>query len=203
VNAAICERAPKLMERLLARDGEIAASSWNMDTLHHGELDEADEAALIDRSLDALRAAGCAVTGWTSPAGSQSHNTPDLLAERGIGYMTDWLNDDLPYAFNTRAGALTALPLSLELDDAFIIQNNLHSEWEYATQVKDACDYLLAEAQSDGGGRLLALSVHPWLLGQPHRIGAFESALEHIMSKPGVWPASAAEIVDAWKSQQA
>ena len=175
-----------------------------MDTLHHGELGREDERALIGRSLAALRAAvDGPVTGWLSPARSQSGNTPDLLAEAGIRYMGDWINDDMPYPFTTRHGELIALPLSLELDDQFIIQSNLHSEWEYADQVKDACDYLLAEAGKTGHGRLLALSVHPWLMGQPHRIGAFESALKHISEQTGIWSATASDIVAAWSSQRA
>ncbi len=202
VNAAIAERRPALFERLLARDDELIAGSWHMDTLHHGGMSVAEEAALIEKTLEILRSKGGAVRGWLSPAGCQSANTPDLLAESGIDYMADWINDDMPYPFRTGSGALVALPLSLELDDQFIIHNNLHSEWDYATQVKDACDYLLAEAESTGHGRLLALSIHPWLLGQPHRIAAFESALQHITSRAGVWSASAAEIVDAWQAQQ-
>ena len=158
---------------------------------------------MIDRSLAALRAAvDQPVTGWLSPARSQSGNTPDLLAEAGIRYMGDWINDDMPYPFATRHGELIALPLSLELDDQFIIQSNLHSEWEYADQVRDACDYLLAEAGRTGHGRLLALSVHPWLMGQPHRIGAFESALRHISEQTGIWSAPAADIVAAWSAQR-
>lgn len=203
VNAAIAERCPTLFERLRARGNELLASSWHMDTLHHGDMPEAEEAGLVDRSLETLRSAGCTVRGWLSPAGSQSRATPDLLAGNGIDYMADWINDDMPYPFRTRTGSLVALPLSLELDDQFVIQNNLHSEWEYATQVQDACDYLLAEAETAGHGRLLALSIHPWLLGQPHRIGAFESALQHITSRAGIWSASAGEIVDAWLGQQA
>ena len=204
INAAIVNRYPRLLERLAARGDEILASSWHMDTLHHGEMDIDEEAALVDRTLRTLRdATGQPVTGWLSPAGAQSQNTPDLLAARGIRYMGDWLNDDLPYAFRTKSGDLTALPLSLELDDAFIIANNLHSEWEYAEQIQDATDYLLAEAAETGGGRLLALSIHPWVLGQPHRIGAFEAVLRHIEAQAGVWSASASEIVAAWAEQQA
>ncbi len=204
INAAIVNRYPRLLERLAARGDEILASSWHMDTLHHGEMDIDEEAALVDRTLRTLRdATGQPVTGWLSPAGAQSQNTPDLLAARGIRYMGDWLNDDLPYAFRTTSGDLTALPLSLELDDAFIIANNLHSEWEYAEQIQDATDYLLAEAAETGGGRLLALSVHPWVLGQPHRIGAFEAVLRYIEAQACVWSASASEIVAAWAEQQA
>ena len=204
VNAAIVDRCPRLVERLASRGDEILASSWHMDTLHHSGMEMAEEAALIDRALRTLReATGQPITGWLSPAGAQSGNTPDLLAARGIQYMGDWLNDELPYAFRTKNGDLTALPLSLELDDAFVIANNLHSEREYAEQIRDACDYLLAEADATGAGRLLALSIHPWLLGQPHRIAALEAVLEHLAAQTGVWSASGAEIVAAWQEQQA
>ena len=204
VNAALVDRCPRLVERLASRGDEILASSWHMDTLHHGGMEVAEEAALVDRALQTLReATGQPITGWLSPAGAQSGNTPDLLADRDIRYMGDWLNDELPYAFRTKSGDLTALPLSLELDDAFVIANNQHSEWEYAEQIRDACDYLLAEADATGAGRLLALSIHPWLLGQPHRIGAFEAVLEHLAAQTGVWSASGADIVAAWREQQA
>lgn len=203
VNAAIAGRYPELLERLAARDDEILASSWSMDSLHHGELLAEEEAALVERALQTLRTAtGQAVAGWLGPARSQSRNTPDLLAAQGVQYMGDWLNDDLPYPFRTKHGELIALPLSLELDDQFLIQHSLHSEWTYAQQIKDACDCLLAEAERSGGGRLLALSIHPWLLGQPHRVSALESVLAHLAETPGIWSASASEIVAAWRRQQ-
>ena len=204
VNGAIGERYPALLDRLAGRGDEILASSWHMDTLHHGDMPADEERALIQRTLTALRErTGQAVNGWVSPAGSQSWHTPDLLAGEGVRYIGDWINDDLPYAFRTDAGEIVALPLSLELDDQFLMGVSLHSEWEYATQVKDACDYLAAEAAATGQGRLLALSVHPWLMGQPHRIAAFEAVLEHLAGTTGVWCASGSEIVAAWRDQQA
>ncbi len=204
VNAAIVEHCPQLLDRLNRRGNEILASSWHMDTLHHGGMPIDEEAALIDRALGTLRASvNTAVTGWLSPAGSQSRNTPDLLAGAGIRYMGDWINDELPYPFATERGELIALPLSLELDDQYIVQHNLHSEWEYADQVKDACDHLLAEAAASGQGRLLALSIHPWLMGQPHRIAALESVLQHLAGQTGIWSASASDIVAAWAAQRA
>ena len=203
INAALAERCPHLLERLVERGDEVLASSWDMATLHHSGMENTEEEAAIAQALDVLRATSSQpVTGWVSPAGSQSHETPDLLAAHGVRYMGDWINDDMPYAFHTRNGDITALPLSLELDDAFVIGNNLHSEWEYADQIKDAADYLLAEANATGGGRLLALSIHPWLLGQPHRIAAFEAVLAHLAELPGVWSAPAGEIVKAWREQQ-
>ena len=93
------------------------------------------------------------------------------------------------------------MPLSNELDDFFILCNNQHSEDSYAEQIADACDLLLDEAQTQGG-RMLALNIHPWLLGQPHRIAALERALAHITAKPGVWSAPASAIHSSWKNQQ-
>ncbi len=203
VNASLCETTPHLIERIAARGNEVIASSWHMDTLHHSGMPEEEEADLIERSLQTLRAAtGQPITGWLSPARSQSFATPDLIKEAGIVYMADWVNDDLPYPFRTRSGELTALPLSHELDDQFIMQSNLHSEQEYADQICDAADYLLAEAEQTGHGRMLALSVHPWLVGQPHRIAAFERVLAHLADRAGIWSASAGDIVSTWRSQQ-
>lgn len=201
INAVICELYPRLLERLCVRGDEILCQSWHMDSLHHGELGKAEEAEIVARSLEQLRAAtDQAILGWVSPGRSQSSNTPDLLAENGVQYMGDWINDELPYLFHTDSQDLVALPLSLELDDQFVIGANLHSEWEYADQIKDACDFLLAEARESECGRLLALTIHPWLMGQPHRIAALESVLEYIANQPGVWSASSYDIVQAWRN---
>lgn len=195
VSAQLAEKNPTLIERLVRDDNEVIGASWNMDTIHYGGMDVDAEAALIEKSLSTLRiATGQAVRGWLSPARSQSGNTPDLLQQQGVSYMCDWINDDMPYSFNTKSGQLVALPLSYELEDQFIIQSNMHSEWEYADQIKDACDFLLKEADSTKAGRLLALSIHPWLMGQPHRIAALESVLAHVTSQEGAVNLSASEI---------
>ena len=147
-------------------------------------------------------ASGQAVTGWLSPAKSQSANTPSLLVEHGVEYMCDWINDDLPFPFRTAAGDLTAMPLSTELEDRFVIMDNGHAELEWAEQVEDACDFLINEAETMGGGRLLALNIHPWMLGQPHRIRALERVLQHITDTGKVWSAAPGEIFAAWRAAQ-
>lgn len=202
VSARLAERYPYLLKRLVERGDEIISHGWHMDAPHYGGMDRGEESELIARSLDTLRdATGQPVSGWLSPSKSQSMNTPDLLAEHGVRYMCDWINDDMPYNFRTSAGDIIAMPLSTELEDRFIMQANLHSESEYADQVQDAFDYLYAEA-AEQGGRMLALSVHPWMLGQPHRIGRLEQVLEYITDHDGVWSASAGEICSAWQAAQ-
>jgi peptidoglycan/xylan/chitin deacetylase (PgdA/CDA1 family) len=203
VNGRLAERYPALVREVVARGDEIIAYGWHMDALHHEGLSEAEESALIERTVGVLREmSGQPVTGWLSPARNESTRTPDLVARHGIEYLCDWVNDDMPYPFRVEGGTITALPLSNELDDFFILQSNLHSEDSYVEQIEDAADLLLAEAASQGG-RLLALNVHPWLLGQPHRIARFERLLESLTGRDGVWSASAGEIVASWRAQQA
>ncbi len=202
INTRLAERYPALIERVVERGDEILCHGWHMDTPHYGGMDVEAERDIIARSLATLRSiSGGPVTGWLSPGKSQSKKTPQLLVEHGVEYMCDWINDDMPYQFRTPAGEITAMPLSTELEDRFILVNNLHSETEYADQVIDAFDYLYAEAEREGG-RLLALNLHPWLLGQPHRIGHLERVLAHIMSHDGVWSASPSEIRRAWLAAQ-
>jgi len=197
VNAALAERVPYLMNVLTGTGAEILAHGWDMDTLHYGGM--SNEAELIDKTLTTLRGiTKQPVTGWLSPARSESADTPDLLAARGIRYFCDWVNDDMPYAFNTAYGTLVAMPLSYELEDQFILMNNQHSEASYAEQVMDSFDALVAESLKDNGaqgGRILSLSVHPWMLGQPHRTKYFERVLDYVMASPLVWTASASEIL--------
>jgi len=202
VSARLAERYPYLLKRLVERGDEIISHGWHMDAPHYSGVDRDEESELVARSLDTLRnATGQAVAGWLSPSKSQSMNTPDLLVENGVRYMCDWINDDMPYNFRTSAGDIVSMPLSTELEDRFIMQANLHSESEYADQVQDAFDYLYAEAVEQGG-RMLALSIHPWMLGQPHRIGRLEQVLEYITDHDGVWSASAGEICAAWQAAQ-
>jgi peptidoglycan/xylan/chitin deacetylase (PgdA/CDA1 family) len=196
VNAQIAQTAPYLLDRLTDQDAELICHGWNMDHLHYGGMDKAQEAELVKRSVNTLREkTGRAITGWLSPARNQSENTPDLLTGEGIDYCCDWVNDDLPYDFNTTHGKLAMMPLQTELEDAFVIASNLHSEDAWVTQVKDAIDYMLEEAQTLGSGRMLGLSLHPWMLGQPHRISSLEAVLDYVSGHPDIWQASSTDLL--------
>jgi allantoinase len=202
INAELCGRAPELIKAVVARGDEVLGHSWSMDTPHAGGLAEADEAATIQRSLATLRAAsGQPVRGWLSPGKLQSPNTPELLHAHGIEWFCDWVNDELPYRFRTAQGALWSLPLSTELEDRFVILDNQHSEASWAQQVIDAAALLLEESRTQGG-RLLTIAIHPWVLGQPHRIKHLETVLAHVMALPGVWNAAPGAILQAFASQQ-
>ncbi len=193
INSTLAQRNPYLIDMIKARENEVIAHGVHMDALHYGGQNIDQERALVKESVDTLRElTRQPISGWLSPVRSESENTPDLVAEHGISYICDWVNDDMPYAFNTQHGQLTAMPLSNELDDAFILMNNQHSEQSYVEQICDACDFLLEEASTQGG-RILSLNIHPWMLGQPHRIAKLEQVLEYVTSQ-STWSASASDI---------
>ncbi len=201
VNSRVAERYPLLIEEVGRRDWEIIAHGVDMGALHHGGLPEANERKLVRRALKTLReASGQKVTGWLSPARSESMNTLDLVAAEGIEYVCDWINDDMPYALETKHGRIHSMPHSHEIDDQTIMLQNHHSEDDFVAQVCDQFDVLYGESERQGG-RIMALTIHPWMSGQPHRIKALERALAHIMGHDGVWSATGAEILAAFKDQ--
>jgi allantoinase len=189
VNAAVAVRYPSVLEESVSRGWEVIGHGLDMDHLHYEGMP--DEKSLIEQTLARLPK----VRGWLSPAKSESHRTLELLAEAGIEYVCDWVNDDMPY----RMKGLYSMPHSSDIDDYAILLHNHHDEDAFRDQLTDQFD-LLYEESGKHGGRIMSVSLHPWVIGQPYRIGALESALAHIMRHPGVWPATGAEILDAWKA---
>lgn len=203
INAALVERCPALMLAIRERDAEVLGHSWSMDTPHAGALDEAQERAVIERALDTLRRSFKRdIQGWLSPGRLETARTPELLRENGIRWFADWVNDELPYRFRTDSGPLWALPLPTEIEDRFVVLDNLHPESSWADQVIDAFEFQRAEAKSSGGGRLFSLSLHPWVMGQAHRIKHLDRVLAHInAARADCWLATPSQIAGVAEAQ--
>ncbi|MGY0595296.1 MAG: polysaccharide deacetylase family protein, partial [Paraglaciecola chathamensis] len=128
MNTQLAKRNPYLLNTITERGNEVMCHGMHMDALHYGGQDKQLETQLVQDSVNQLRElTEQNITGWLSPGRNESENTPELLAANGIEYFCDWVNDDMPYRFKTDKGSLWAMPLSNELDDAFIMLNNLHS----------------------------------------------------------------------------
>lgn len=197
-NAAVAERYPSLVSDIVAAGHEIVAHSTDMNGTIATGLPEEEERSLIQRSLDTLeQATGTRPRGWLSIARSQSFNTPTLLAEAGLTYMLDWVNDELPYRMTTPAGRIANLPLNHELSDRQIITVQQNSADSYAQQMLDAFDWLSAEAARHGSGRMLPLHLTPYIMALPYRIDALEGLLRRLADRPEAWVAPAGDAMDA------
>ncbi|WP_260928517.1 polysaccharide deacetylase family protein [Novosphingobium sp. 9] len=202
LNAAIAERYPELVASVIAAGHEIVAHSTDMNGTIASTLPEEQERALIRETLDRIEdACGVRPRGWASIARSQSFATPRLLAEAGVEYQCDWVNDELPYAMQTSAGQIVNIPLNHELSDRQIVTVQQHSAESYAEQIGDAAQWLADEAARENGARMLPLQLTPYIMGLPYRIGALEDLLAKLAAREDVWFATGANLLDGWRNR--
>lgn len=202
-NAVIAQRYPALVRDIVTAGHEVIAHSTDMNGTIASGLPEDEERRLITQSRTILaEALGRAPRGWQSIARSQSWNTPTLLTEAGFDYMCDWVNDELPYVATTPSGPIVSVPFNHELSDRQVIGVQQQSIDSFAVQIEDAFNWLRAEARRFGG-RMLPITLTPYITGLPYRMDSFEALLGRLKQSNDAWFATAGEIVDSWKEQDA
>jgi allantoinase len=201
LNSDVCKYYPELIKAGNEHGWEWMAHGKNNSTLIT-KLDEDQERAMIKEVIDTIeQGTGKRSRGWLSPALSETVNTPDILAEAGIEYTANWVNDEQPYPMKVKQGSLVSLPYAIELNDIPAFLDLKQSGEQFATMVRDTFDTLHEE--SAASARVMAISLHPFLIGHPHRSKPFERALQYIRDRGDVWFATGSEILDWYKSQGA
>jgi peptidoglycan/xylan/chitin deacetylase (PgdA/CDA1 family) len=119
-------------------------------------------------------------------------------AEEGLRYVADWVNDDQPYLMNINGKRLVSIPYSFEINDIYGFVEQRRTAEEFDEMIRRQFDVLYREGASSG--RVMAIAVHPYIIGMPYRIDAFRLALGYICAHKGVWLATGAEIVDHYLS---
>ncbi|MDB5926729.1 MAG: hypothetical protein JWN13_5665 [Betaproteobacteria bacterium] len=195
IDAMTAQHYPFLVRHCLERNGEIIAHGISVNRMITSRMSEAEEREYIRTSLDAVaNATGKAPVGWLGPESGESARTPQLLARAGIRYVCDWANDEQPYRMNVPQGELHALPVSLPLDDVNALWDRRMDVDRYGQMIRETFDALYSDGAENP--RLLVLTVHPFLIGQPFRIGCLDAALEHIVKHDSVWCTTGSQIID-------
>ncbi|MDX2270972.1 MAG: polysaccharide deacetylase family protein [Cyanobacteriota bacterium] len=185
LNAEICTLYPAIVQELRRQNWEVMAHGWNNSTGHSG-LDPESERQLIDRTLTLLtEAAGSRPLGWLTPGFSVSESTFELLHAAGIRYIADWVNDDQPYAHPVGGGSLLAIPYSLETNDISLCLSARLSGSAFAQALIDQFDCLWEEGSLTP--RIMAIGLHPFIVGQPLRFKYLQQALRYILHQPETW----------------
>ena len=121
--------------------------------------------------------------GWMSPGWSETFDTPDLLCEAGIGYVCQWVIDDLPAWLYTKHGRMIALPYGLDLNDSVLYAIEKHSSSEMKLRVDQTIRTFAREIEQEKQPRVLTLPLHPHLSGVPHRIGFLADVLDMLLAR--------------------
>ena len=115
------------------------------------------------------------------------------MAEAGLIYHADWLHDDQPVPIRVKSGRLVSVPYSIELNDVPVFLQHYEAEY-FAHICKAQFDQLYAEGAESG--RVMCIALHPYLIGQPHRIRYLDEILRYIRNHDGVWYTTADEIAE-------
>ncbi|WP_144182565.1 polysaccharide deacetylase family protein [Elioraea rosea] len=195
VNSAMYAYAPSLMAAVRARGDEIVGHG-RTNSERQSVLPEAEERALIAEATETIAAAeGAAPRGWLSPWIAESAVTPDLLAEAGYRYTLNWCMDDQPVWMRTRAGRLLSIPYPQEANDIPSIVARKDGAEQFAGIVTDTFDEMLGQAARQP--LVMGIALHPYIVGQPHRLRHLRRALAHIAGHRGkIWFPTAGAIYD-------
>ncbi|GAB7524554.1 polysaccharide deacetylase family protein [Paraburkholderia sp. 2C] len=156
-----------------------------------------DERADIRKTTEAIRAfTGQAPRGWLGPGLTETWETPDILIEEGYDYVCDWVLDDQPLYLKTRTKPIVSVPYTQECNDVAMMLIQHHAAAEYRDRAIDQFEQLYADAHREP--RVMALVVHPYIMGVPHRMRYFREALAHISARQGVVFTTGSAICDAF-----
>jgi peptidoglycan/xylan/chitin deacetylase (PgdA/CDA1 family) len=186
----------------IARYRPIAAAALDRgwEFIGHGFSQQsmqkvADERADIRATAAAIRGfTGKNPRGWLGPGLTETWETPDLLAEAGYDYVCDWVLDDEPVWLETRTRRIANLPYTQECNDVAMMLIQHHKAGEYYDRAIDQFAQLHQDAAHSA--RVMALVVHPYIMGAPHRLRYFREALAHIRAHRDVVFWTGAEILD-------
>ncbi len=196
LNADVCDAYPEVVAATVELGWEHMGHGVT-NTRRMNAVD--DEAGVVRATFERIeRATGRRPRGWLSPGLQESWSTLDHLAACGAEYVADWTVDDQPIWMSAGGKRLVGVPYTFELNDKPAYERLGRTAEEFEATIRRQFDVLYAEGAASG--RVMAIALHPYLSGYPHRIGALDAGLAYVRSHPDVWLATGGEIADAFRA---
>jgi peptidoglycan/xylan/chitin deacetylase (PgdA/CDA1 family) len=197
INARVCEDYTRVAEEARREGWEFMGHAYDQMPIHKHD----NQPEMIRRTMDILeRFTGKRPIGWLGPGLTQTLETPELLAGAGVKYIGDWVYDDEPTTIRTANGPLVTLPYTVELNDITIMAVQHHESDYLLKRAIDTFDRLYAEGE--GRAKIMALAIHPYISGQPHRIKYLEDIYDYANRFAGVLHWNGEEIYDWYVKQK-
>ncbi|MEE2002900.1 polysaccharide deacetylase family protein [Alkalimonas sp. MEB108] len=207
LSTALCEHHPEIIAMCKERNWEFFSHGIYNTRYTYG-MSEQQERTMIRDSIETIyRHTGQKCAGYLAPALSHSELTLDLFAEVGSElfgedggfYTCDLFHDDQPTPIALRSNKrFVSIPYSLEMNDTIAYVVNKVEPRRYGQMLKDNFDRLYQEGEESG--TIMCIPTHNYQVACPHRMKAFEEALDYITSHPDVWVTTGREIADYFRS---
>jgi len=199
LNSNVCDAYPEIINETKKLDWEYMGHNQT-NTRRLNQIAADDEALLIHETLQRIEAAtGRKPAGWLGSGLQETWKTLEYLVAEGCRYVADWINDDQPYQMDINGRHLVSLPYSTEINDLPAFTRLHRTAEEFDIMIRRQFDVLYREGASSG--RVMAIALHPYITGVPHRIDALNAALAYICSHEHVWLATGLEIVEHYLAE--
>jgi peptidoglycan/xylan/chitin deacetylase (PgdA/CDA1 family) len=196
INGTAIRAYEPISKAALSRGWEFMGHGYTQRNMQKVENEEQD----IIKTTAAIESfTGKRPVGWLGPGLTETWDTPDLLAEHGYQYVCDWVLDDQPVVLKTRQGSIVNVPYTQECNDVAMMLIQHHSASEYYQRGIDQFNQLYEDAEDSA--RIMALVVHPYIMGAPHRLRYYKQLLKEIRQRKDVLFWTGEQILDWYRSQ--
>ncbi len=191
INGSALAAYPAIVRAAVERNWEFMGHGFTQRNMQKVP----DEREDIRKTADVIkRATGKPPRGWLGPGLTETWETPDLLKEEGYDYVADWVLDDQPVWLKTRTKPIVNVPYTQECNDVAMMLIQHHKASEYFDRASDQFDQIYADAEDSA--RVMALVLHPYIMGAPHRLKYFRKAIEKIRQRPDVMFCTGEQILE-------
>lgn len=191
INGSAIAAYPQIADAAKERNWEFMGHGFTQRNMQKVENEQDD----IRKTADVIEAAtGKRPRGWLGPGLTESWNTPDLLKQEGYEYVCDWVLDDQPVWLKTTTKPIVNIPYTQECNDVAMMLIQHHKASEYYDRAIDQFEQIYED--SADSARIMALVVHPYIMGAPHRLKHFRRIFETIQQKSDVAFMTGEQIYD-------
>jgi peptidoglycan/xylan/chitin deacetylase (PgdA/CDA1 family) len=191
INGSAIAAYPAIVRAAVERKWEFMGHGFTQRSMQK----VADEREDIRKTTQVIEnACGKRPRGWLGPGLTETWETPDILKEEGYDYLADWVLDDQPVWLKTRGKPIVNIPYTQECNDVAMMLIQHHKASEYAERALDQFEQIYADAAQSA--RCMAIVVHPYIMGAPHRTKYFRRVFESIRKKPDVKFWTGEQILD-------
>ncbi|WP_407491827.1 allantoinase PuuE [Pseudooceanicola sp. MF1-13] len=195
--ATALARGPEQVAAMQAADWEVA--SHGLKWIEHKDMSEDEERAQMEEALRLhTEVTGDRPTGWYT--GRCSENTVRLASDMGFDWVSDTIDDDLPYwrEVEGQDRHQLVIPYTMDANDMrFAVPAGFSTGDEFFTYLKDSFDALYREGQ-EGAAKMMSIGMHCRLLGRPGRVEGLRKFIEYAQSHDDVWFARRIDIARHW-----